>query len=105
MLQSVASSGPVTVPPIWAAVRWMPSRTKSVGVQVAAIAVAGTAATAIAATRADAEARLASRPLLIEIIWSNAPSRGSSRGARDECDRSAHDLSRPRILLKVRALK
>ena len=59
MSQPVASTEPVTVPPIRAAVRSIPSRTNPVGVQCdAAMVEAGSAATAIVPTRADAETRL-----------------------------------------------
>ena len=55
----------MTVPPIWAAVRSIPSRTNPVGTHVAAMAEAGTAAMAIVPTKADAETRLTSRPLVM----------------------------------------
>ena len=59
MSQPVASTEPVTAPPIRAAVRSIPSRMNPVGVQSdAAMAEAGTAATAIVPTSADAETRL-----------------------------------------------
>src|SRR5712664_252031 len=59
MSQPVASRDPLTVPPIWAAVRLMLSRTKPVAVHVAPSAVvvierpAGTATTRAAAIRAS----------------------------------------------------
>src|SRR5216684_8425964 len=59
MSHAVASRDPLTVPPIWAAVRLMLSRTKPVAVHVAASAVvvidraAGTATTRAAAIRAS----------------------------------------------------
>src|SRR4249919_3567754 len=69
MSQPVASTAPETDPVIRAAVRLIPSRTNPVGVQTgdAAMAKAGTAATAIVPTRADADTSLASRCFVVKI--------------------------------------
>ena len=79
MSQPVASSSRLTtVPPTWAAVRLMPSRTNPVGAHVAAMVEAGTAARAIVPKMVEAVTRLATLRLVMNDM-ENAPSRGSCR--------------------------
>src|SRR3954453_10747642 len=67
MSQPVALTSPVTVPPICAAVRSIPSRMNPVGVHDVAIAAAGTDARAIVAIMAEAEAKPTSRRLVMRL--------------------------------------